>query len=73
MLIDSGYTSAGKQALSVRHKRQGNSAATLGGYEVVFISGQPPIGATPDNVEIGKMDLQSLFIQLTNTKGRDRK
>jgi len=74
-LIDSGYTVSGKASAVREYTRDKEilGSETLGGYEVVFISGQPPIGATPDNVEIGKMDLQSLFIQLTNTKGRDRK
>jgi len=74
-LIDSGYSVSGKASAVREYTRDKEilGSETLGGYEVVFISGQPPKVGIPDDVEIGKMDLQSLFIQLTNTKGRDRK
>ncbi len=39
---------------------------TLGGLKNAYIEGVPDKKIIPDNLEISKMDLQKLFIQLTN-------
>lgn len=41
----------------------------LGGLKTAYLEGTPVKGAIPDDVEVTKMDLQRLFIQLTNSKG----
>jgi len=42
---------------------------TLGGLKSAYIEGAPDRGVIPDGLEITQMDLQRLFIQLTNSKG----
>ena len=40
---------------------------SLGGLKTVYISGAPDRSTVPAGIEISKMDLQRLFIQLTNS------
>lgn len=39
---------------------------TLGGLKTVYLRGTPNSSALPDGLEIGRMSLQKLFIELTN-------
>lgn len=44
-------------------------ADVLGGLKTAYVEGTLDRKTVPDDVEIGKMDLQKLFIQLTNAGG----
>ena len=39
---------------------------SLGGLKTAYVQGSPEQEHPPEGVEIGKLDLQQLFIQLTN-------
>jgi ABC-2 type transport system ATP-binding protein len=39
---------------------------TLGGIKSVYLAGKADKSTLPSNLEIGKADLQKLFIRLTN-------
>jgi len=43
-------------------------ADVLGGLKTVYIEGTPDKKSIPEDLEISKMDLQRLFIQLTNSR-----
>jgi ABC-2 type transport system ATP-binding protein len=43
---------------------------SLGGLKTIYIAGQIDRETLPENIELGRMDLQKLFIQLTNEGGR---
>lgn len=42
---------------------------TLGGLKTAYVEGVPDKKAIPSNIELSKVDLQTLFIQLTNQGG----
>ncbi len=72
-LLDSGYSVSGRTE-AVREyvkDREILGSDILGGYETAYISGPRPKSGVPENLEIEKIDLQRLFIQLTNTQGRE--
>ncbi len=67
-LLASGYTVTGA-AIDVDEFISGRdviSEESLGGIKSVYIRGQLDKSAVPSELEIGKFDLQKLFIQLTN-------
>lgn len=66
-LLGSGYSAAGA-AEHVRRFTAGKTvigAESLGGLQVAYIRGKRP-EKVPAEIELGAMDLQKLFIQLTN-------
>lgn len=67
-LLKAGYTATG--SISAVHRfTEGKdviSADVLGGLKSAHILGKPDKSNVPDGVEITKLDLQKLFIQLTN-------
>lgn len=68
-LLDSGYSVSGK-AETVREFINGRKVLgtdTLGGFETAYVLGEYSKSTLPEGLEISKMDLQRLFIQLTNS------
>lgn len=66
-LLKKGYTVTGARNAVDRYISDKEVIGTdnLGGLKTAYISGQPE-KVIPDNLEISQMDLQKLFIQLTN-------
>lgn len=70
-LMKMGYTVSGS-AESVERYVEGKNIIgedSLGGLKSVYIMDKVDRTGVPDNVEISKLDLQKLFIQLTNEGG----
>ena len=68
-LLDSGYSVSGK-ADTVRAFVSGREVLgtdALGGFETAYVLGECPKNDLPEGLEISRMDLQRLFIQLTNS------
>lgn len=67
-LLDKGYTVTGSAALIDRFVKGRNviGVDVLGGLKSAYILGELDLSGVPDGIEITKMDLQKLFIQLTN-------
>ena len=66
-LLQAGYCISGSAAL-VDDYTKGRALIgcdTLGGLKTAYVIGKPD-GAIPDGLEVGNMDLQKLFIQLTS-------
>lgn len=65
-LISQGYSVSGPTAIvdSYISDKSTIGSDTLGGLKTAYIIGTPE--KLPDNLEVSKMDLQKLFIQLTN-------
>jgi len=68
-LMSKGYTATGAAGAIDRFTADKNLLGTdsLGGLKTAYILGTLDRAAVPDGIEISKMDLQRLFIQLTNT------
>ncbi len=67
-LLSMGYTVSGPAAKVdeyVSGKEQ-LGEDTLGGLKTAYLMGQPSVESLPEYLQIGKMDLQKLFIRLTN-------
>ncbi len=67
-LLSMGYTVSGPAA-KVDEYVSGKEMLgedTLGGLKTVYLMGQPGRESLPEYLQIGKMDLQKLFIRLTN-------
>jgi ABC-2 type transport system ATP-binding protein len=67
-LLSMGYTVSGPAA-KVDEYLSGMELLgedTLGGLKTAYLMGQPGKEALPEYLQIGKMDLQKLFIRLTN-------
>jgi ABC-2 type transport system ATP-binding protein len=67
-LLSMGYTVTGP-SLRVDEYVSGKELLgedALGGLKTVYVMGQPPKEPVPEVLQIGKMDLQKLFIRLTN-------
>jgi len=67
-LLSTGYTVSGPADAIDRliADRQVIGSDTLGGLKTAYILGRPEDLALPENIELSKLDLQKLFIQLTN-------
>ncbi len=68
-LLESGYSVSGR-AEDVRAFISGREVLgvdALGGFETAYLFGQCPKNEVPESLEISKMSLQRLFIQLTNS------
>lgn len=68
-LLDSGYSVSGR-AEDVRAFISGKEILgidTLGGFETAYLYGDCPKSEIPEGLETSKMNLQRLFIQLTNS------
>lgn len=67
-LLASGHTVSGPAAVVSAYiaGKQLLGADTLGGLKTAYILGEASPGQTPEGLEITRMDLQKLFIQLTN-------
>lgn len=67
-LLKMGYTIAGPAADvdAYREGRQCIGTDTLGGLKTAYIIGEADRDALPERVEVSRMDMQKLFIQLTN-------
>jgi ABC-2 type transport system ATP-binding protein len=68
-LLDSGYSVSGR-AEDVRAFINGREVLgidALGGFETAYLFGNCPKSEIPESLEISKMNLQRLFIQLTNS------
>lgn len=67
-LLSEGYSASGSAAAVDEYAKDKNiiGSASLGGYKTVYICGEAG-GGIPDGIEISKLDLQKLFIQLTNS------
>lgn len=67
-LLQNGYTISGKAALidSYMIDKQVIGCDQLGGLKTAYILGAYEKNQLPDGLEISPMDLQKLFIQLTN-------
>lgn len=66
-LLSQGYTVSGSQKLIDRYISDKNVIATdaIGGLKTAYILGDAP-KELPEGIELSKLDLQKLFIQLTN-------
>ncbi|MGI5891871.1 MAG: ATP-binding cassette domain-containing protein [Bacillota bacterium] len=67
-LLQTGYTATGSIAAIDRfiEQKQVISTDVLGGLKSAYIIGQAEKVQVPEGIEISKLDLQKLFIQLTN-------
>lgn len=67
-LLASGHTVSGPAAAVNAYTagKQILGADTLGGLKTAYILGEAAPGQTPEGLEITRMDLQKLFIRLTN-------
>ena len=67
-LLRKGYTVSGSAARVDSYIRDKNVIGTdaLGGLKTAYLLGSPDRTALPEGLEISGMDLQKLFIQLTN-------
>jgi len=67
-LMAKGYTATGAAGAVDQFTADKNLLGTdiLGGLKTAYILGKLDRAAVPDGIEISKMDLQRLFIQLTN-------
>ena len=67
-LLSMGYTVSGPAAKVDEYisGRELLGEDTLGGLKTAYLMGQPGGESLPDYLQIGKMDLQKLFIRLTN-------
>ena len=70
-LLSKGYTATGSATLIDNYIKGKNVIGTdsLGGLKTVYILGNAD--DVPSDIEITKLDLQKLFIKLTNDKGGD--
>lgn len=70
-LMSKGYTATGAASVIESFMADKNVLGmdSLGGLRTVYISGVLDRNTLPNGVEISKMDLQKLFIQLTNAQG----
>lgn len=68
-LLSKSYTASGITSVIDRFITDKNVMGTdsLGGLKTAYVLGDLDKNAVPDGVEITKMDLQRLFIQLTNS------
>jgi len=66
-LMSYGYAVSGKASLVDEFITDKNVIGidTIGGFKSVYIMGQIPKGKLPEGLEITKIDLQKLFIKLT--------
>ncbi|MBC8535436.1 ATP-binding cassette domain-containing protein [Feifania hominis] len=70
-LLASGYTVAGK-AGDVDRFIEGKNVIgtdTLGGLKTAYLLGRPNRDEVPQGIELSRIDLQKLFIELTNEQG----
>lgn len=68
-LLSKGYTISGKAA-SVDDFIRGKEIIgtdSLGGLKTAYILGSVPQGEIPEDLELSRLDLQKLFVQLTNS------
>jgi len=67
-LLTKGYTVSGPASLVEKYINGKNvlSINVIGGLKTACILGQQEHKSLPDGLETGTMDLQNLFIQLTN-------
>jgi ABC-2 type transport system ATP-binding protein len=67
-LLSKGYTVSGSTAAVDAYIDKKNliGTDTLGGLKTAYILGKPE-NSIPDNLEVSRLDLQKLFIQLTNS------
>lgn len=68
-LVSKGYTATGSAETVDRYTSGKNVLGidTLGGLKTAYILGDLDRASVPDGIEITKLDLQRLFIQLTNS------
>lgn len=69
LLLSCGYTVSGKMSdvdAFCKDKKVIGNIETIGGLKSVCIEGTPNKSEIPDNLEISRLDLQQLFIKLTN-------
>ncbi|MCI9597768.1 MAG: ABC transporter ATP-binding protein [Firmicutes bacterium] len=68
-LLSKGYTVSGKASLvdTFIEGKKVIGADTLGGLKTAYILGSPAADNVPSDLEVTRMDLQKLFIQLTNS------
>lgn len=66
-LLASGYTISGQISKVDEFIAGKNVIGTdiLGGFKIAYLLGEP-VNKFPDGIEVSKLDLQKLFIQLTN-------
>ena len=71
-LLHSGYTVSGKQSEvdAFIAGKQVLSQQSIGGLKTAVIYGQPEKDL-PETLETGRMDLQKLFVAMTEENGRD--
>ena len=71
-LLSNGYTIAGSAVLVDDYIKGKNVIGTdsLGGLKTAYILGK--IDNIPSGIEVSKLDLQKLFVKLTNDKGGDK-
>lgn len=70
-LLSKGYTISGNASLVDRYISDKEVIGTdiLGGLKTAYILGKPNKATLPDTLELTKLNMQKLFIQLTNTQG----
>ncbi|MPW26159.1 ATP-binding cassette domain-containing protein [Alkalibaculum sp. M08DMB] len=73
-LLSKGYTVSGSKTIVDTYIQYKNVIGydSLGGLKTAYILGEINKSTLPDGVETTKLDLQRLFIQLTNELGDDR-
>ncbi|MBS1348139.1 MAG: ABC transporter ATP-binding protein [Firmicutes bacterium] len=67
-LLSGGYTISGPAALVNDYisGKQVITQSTLGGLKTACLAGKPEPATVPENLELGKLNLQDYFIQLMN-------
>lgn len=67
-LLSAGYTVSGPAAVMDHYLagRETLGTDTLGGLKTAYLLGTPDRSALPESLEITRLDLQKLFIRLTN-------
>ena len=72
-LLSGGYTISGPASLVNEYiiGKQVITQNTLGGLKTACIAGQPDPVPLPENLELGKLNLQDYFIQLMNKEDSD--
>lgn len=68
-LLETGYAVSGRAQLvdAYAEGRTRIGAEVLGGFKTAYLMGKPSREELPDGLEISRMDLQKLFIQMTNS------
>ncbi|MGN1481279.1 ATP-binding cassette domain-containing protein [Porcipelethomonas sp.] len=68
-LLKTGYTVSGSAAAIDKYieGKEVIGCDSIGGLKTAYILGSPDKASLPDNIEVTAMDLQKLFVQLTNS------